>query len=68
VFLYILTINTSIGLGSVLPLCYELGCEIGYPVKEGLVGCHVTIAVYVFQSIYYVMYLIPAFANGELIL
>jgi len=63
---YILTINASIGLGSIYPLCFELGCEIGYPVKEGLVGCLVTIAAYLFLFLYYVIYLTPAFTNGEL--
>ena len=52
-------------MNGVVPLYYELGCEITFPVYEGLSSTFITVVNDTCGLIFYALFLIPALADGE---
>lgn len=62
--LYALVILISVCINGVIPLFLELGCEVAYPVPEGLACSFLTIGNNAFGMIYFLIFLNPTLANG----
>jgi len=63
--IFVLMILTGISINGVCPLYYELGCEISYPVHEGLT-CVMMVQMNTFISmVYFLLFLVPSLANSE---
>ncbi|XP_067935936.1 solute carrier family 49 member 4-like isoform X2 [Watersipora subatra] len=63
--LYILVIGISICMNGGVPLYFELGCEITYPVPEGLSAAYITVLNDVFGLIFYTIFFIPGLDDGD---
>ncbi|XP_067937108.1 solute carrier family 49 member 4-like [Watersipora subatra] len=65
VCLYLLVVGIAICMNGGVPLFYELGCEITYPVHEGLSSAYITVFNDFFGLVFYALFFIPGLGDGD---
>lgn len=50
-------------MNGALPLCYEMACELGYPIHEGLIGTVISLGINVAAVLFLLIELLPNIGN-----
>ncbi|XP_067935938.1 solute carrier family 49 member 4-like [Watersipora subatra] len=61
---YILSMAIAVCMIGGIPLYYELGCELAFPVYEGLCGTFITVINDLIGLAFYALFLIPSLAHS----
>ncbi|XP_067935944.1 solute carrier family 49 member 4-like [Watersipora subatra] len=65
VVLYLIVVGIGICMNARAPLCYELGCEIAYPVPEGLAAAYITTLSGICGTLFYLIFFIPGLDEND---
>lgn len=63
--LCVICVSISMCINGMVPLVYELACEITYPVYEGIPASLITIVNSLTAPLFFGLFLIPPLAQGE---
>ncbi|KAF6036656.1 DIRC2 [Bugula neritina] len=59
---YVLCISASLCINGAIPIYYEMGCELAFPVHEGLTCSLLTLTNNLFGMMFFLIFLVPSLA------